>query len=254
VNGCDTTFQSDFEALRAAGIVVVFAAGNSGPNPATSVSPANNGDGFAAGAVDDAGAIADFSSRGASACDGGIFPDLVAPGVNVLTSSLSLGGVPQYTYVEGTSFAAPHVAAVAALLVGALRPLAVADVEETLRATAHDLGAAGPDDAFGYGLVDAAAAYAALSARAPLVITSASPLASARVGSSYAQTLAGSGGARPYTWSIGAGALPPGLALAGATGVLAGAPTSCGTYAFTVGLRDARGAATSKPLSLTVVE
>ena len=75
----------------------------------------NHAAAFAAGAVDSTGAIADFSSRGASACGGGIFPELVAPGVNVLTSSLSLGGVPQYTYVSGTSYAAPHVAAVAAL-------------------------------------------------------------------------------------------------------------------------------------------
>lgn len=166
VNRCDATFERDFEALRAAGIVVVFGAGNSGPGAATSISPANNPDALSAGAVDRTDTVAPSSSRGPSACTGGIFPDTVAPGVDVKTADLSLGGVPQYTVVSGTSFAAPHLAGVAALLAGAFPAASVADIERTLRGTARDLGPVGPDDDYGYGLVDASAACSSLSARA----------------------------------------------------------------------------------------
>jgi bacillopeptidase F len=167
LNACDDTFRSDVDALRAAGIVVVLAAGNGGPSPLTSVSPANDVDGFSTGAVDDADTIADFSSRGPSACNGGTFPTTVAPGVDVRTSEISLGGTPQYTYVTGTSFSAPHVAGAAALLAGAFPKAAEADIEQALRSTARDLGPIGPDDAYGYGLVDAYAAFAFLAGHSP---------------------------------------------------------------------------------------
>ena len=59
--------------------------------------------------------------------------------------------------ISGTSMATPHVAAVAALLYsqGVRAPAAI---EAVIRATARDLGPAGRDNDFGYGLVDARAA------------------------------------------------------------------------------------------------
>jgi subtilisin family serine protease len=163
VDACDDTFAADLDALRAAGVLVVLAAGNSGPAPSTSISPANNAGSFSVGAVDATSAIASFSSRGASKCTQQIYPDLVAPGVDVKTTNVSLGGFPQYTFLSGTSAAAPQVAGVAALLLGAFPGTPPAVIEATLRTTAHDLGPVGPDDDYGYGLVDAWAAYQALS-------------------------------------------------------------------------------------------
>ena len=162
-NGCESTFQPDLDALRAAGIFVVFAAGNGGPAAATSTSPANGPGVLSAGAVDASRAVASFSGRGPSACTGAIYPDLVAPGVSVRTADLSFAGTAQYVTVSGTSYAAPHVAGVAALLLEAFPGLEPDALESALRSTAADLAAPGPDDDSGRGLVDAAAAHAALS-------------------------------------------------------------------------------------------
>jgi len=160
INGCDLQFQPDITALKAAGIAVVFAAGNFGPNLSTSVSPANIPESFAVGAVDQSQTIATFSSRGPSACDGATYPDLVAPGVNIKTSDLSFGGLPDsYAYVSGTSYSAPHVAGAMALLLGAFPNLTVSDVELVLRQSALDLGSCGADYDYGYGLLDVMKSY-----------------------------------------------------------------------------------------------
>jgi serine protease len=63
----------------------------------------------------------------------------------------------------GTSMAAPHVSATAALVIasGVLGPKPTAKaIEDRLKATAHDLGAPGPDEQYGFGLIDAGAATA----------------------------------------------------------------------------------------------
>lgn len=155
--GCDLTFQADLQALRAAGILPVFAAGNAGPNPGTSYSPANNPEAFAVGAVDNSDQIYFYSSRGPSACGEptAVYPELVAPGVNI--RSTDLYGF--YFNATGTSMAAPHVAGALALLLGAFPDLTVAEQEAALRAGAVDLGDTGADNAFGYGRLDILAAY-----------------------------------------------------------------------------------------------
>ena len=166
VNGCSSEFQPDIEALRAAGILVVFAAGNSGPSPSTSVSPANNAGVFAVGATDINNTIASFSSRGPSplgaGCgNGSIFPHVVAPGVNVRTSDITSGGLfpDSYAVVSGTSYSAPHAAGAMALLLSAFPSLPPTDLESILQQTALDLGTPGPDNDYGYGLIDTNNAY-----------------------------------------------------------------------------------------------
>ena len=163
VDQCLPEFQPDVQALRAAGVAVVFAAGNTGPNPTTSISPANYPESFAVGAVDEALAIADFSGRGPSACDGGTYPDLVAPGVNIKAPDLTFGGtVPDayaFAYVSGTSFAAPHVAGSMALMLSVDPLLTVDELEAVLAQSAADPGDPGADSAYGYGLLDVSAAY-----------------------------------------------------------------------------------------------
>ncbi len=78
-----------------------------------------------------------------------------------------------------------------------------------------------------------------LVAAAPaLAITTGSPLPGGTVGIDYSQALAASGGTPPYRWVLLAGELPPGLALDGATGTIAGQPASAGRFVFTVQARD----------------
>jgi bacillopeptidase F len=159
VGGCDSAFQPDILTLKAAQIAVVFSGGNYGPSGSSSVSPANNPGGFAVGSVDGLNNIASSSSRGPSACNGPFYPEVVAPGVNVRTSDLSFGGMPDsYAQVYGTSFAAPHVAGAMALLLNAHTDATPAELEQALEDAALDLGAAGPDNAYGYGLIDVVAA------------------------------------------------------------------------------------------------
>lgn len=65
-----------------------------------------------------------------------------------------------YDYLQGTSMATPHVSAVAALAWSANPGLINADLRAILQQSAMDLGAAGRDTTFGYGLVQADAAVA----------------------------------------------------------------------------------------------
>src|SRR5579862_9805051 len=58
------------------------------------------------------------------------------------------------------------------------------------------------------------------------------------VGEPYSLPLQASGGTAPYSWSISAGTLPPGLKL-NHSGRISGVPTSTGSYHFTVAVSDA---------------
>jgi subtilisin family serine protease len=162
---CDLALQPDVLALREAGILPVFAAGNFGPSGSSSVSPANYPESLSVGAVDAQEGIWAYTSSGPSTCGGRtrVFPDLVAPGVSVLTAD-RYGG---YQYLTGTSIAAPHVAGALALLIGANLRASVAGVEGALVSTAVDLGAPGADDRYGNGRIDVAAAEASLSSVSP---------------------------------------------------------------------------------------
>lgn len=158
---CELEFQGDIDALRAAGIAVAVSAGNSGPTPTTSPSPANYAQVLSVGAVDQLSSVANFSSRGPSSCDGTVFPDITAPGVNIRTADLTFGGLipDSYAYVSGTSFAAPLVAGGITLLKSAMGQASASEIETVLTTTAVDIDALGDDNNAGHGLVDFVAAY-----------------------------------------------------------------------------------------------
>jgi len=172
---CNNEFSTELQLLRAAGIAVVFSAGNSGPAPETSVSPGNTVGALSVGAIDVNDNVPAFSSRGPSICDGAIDPELVAPGETVLTADTSFGlGGSAYRSMSGTSFAAPHVTGALALLLSARPDAIVENLESILRDTARDLGSMGPDNDYGYGALDVFSAMArVLSTEAPIATSDA---------------------------------------------------------------------------------
>ncbi|MCA9872159.1 MAG: S8 family serine peptidase [Anaerolineales bacterium] len=153
-----TTFVPDLQAVHAAGILTVFAAGNSGPEEHSLLSPAGIPGVLAVGATDETDALAWFSSRGPSFLSTEVKPQVTAPGAHIL--SALPGGV--YGYLNGTSMAAPHVTGAAALLLSANGSLDNSSVTHILTETAVPLPTfpAIPNMATGWGLVDVYAAVA----------------------------------------------------------------------------------------------
>jgi len=89
-----------------------------------------------------------------------------------------------------------------------------------------------------------------LSVGAGIAVTTAS-LANASVGVAYSQTLAAAGGAAPYTWSLSAGSMPPGLTISPG-GVISGTPASAGMFMFVVRVTDNAGASAEKAFTINV--
>lgn len=160
------------EAVRAAGILTVQSAGNSGYAGCGTVStPAAIYEAsFTVGATDSADQRADFSSLGPVTIDGSyrMKPDAVAPGFNIYSSDKDNG----YSLKNGTSMAAPHVAGMVALLISANPNLAgqVDALEAIITQTTRQLppnssplcgtdsGLSIPNNHYGWGRIDALAA------------------------------------------------------------------------------------------------
>jgi large repetitive protein len=85
----------------------------------------------------------------------------------------------------------------------------------------------------------------------PLTITFPSPCCNAgTVGSGYFQNFFTSGGVGPFTWTVSAGQLPPGVVLT--SGHLGGTPTVAGTFTFTIKVTDSAGHQATEPGSITI--
>ncbi|MCE1188841.1 MAG: S8 family serine peptidase, partial [Ignavibacteria bacterium] len=170
---CQGIYKTTLDALEAAGIAVVFSAGNNGPTASSITKPKNintdevnvfcvgniNGSLYVGGNNDP---IESTSSRGPGACGGTgsllIKPEVSAPGVNVRSSYPPSG----YSSLTGTSMASPHVAGAIALLKSFVPTATGKRLKLALYNTARDLGVAGEDNNYGKGLIDVYAAYLTL--------------------------------------------------------------------------------------------
>jgi len=143
------------------GALFVVAAGNDGADEAVS-SPSTARAALSVAAVDRDGSLADFSSRGPRSGDGGLKPEISAPGVGIVAAraaGTSMGSPVDelVTAADGTSMATPHVAGAAALLAEQHPEWTGQQLKDALVSTAQphpDLGVY----AQGAGRVDAARA------------------------------------------------------------------------------------------------
>lgn len=146
--------QTESAALQSAvdqayenGLLIVAAAGNDGaPNGLedTVDFPARYSSVIGVGAVDSYFNRASFSSTGPAV-------EVAAPGVKILSTYLGN----QYAYMSGTSMAAPYVTGELALLKQAYPQLTNEELRKVLVEHTQDLGTAGRDPFFGYGLIQA---------------------------------------------------------------------------------------------------
>jgi serine protease AprX len=143
------------------GLVMVVAAGNSGPAPSSIVIPGDAENVITVGAIDDSGSIFDLSSRGPTS-RGEIKPDLVTLGVDVV--SALAGSKNGQSSVSGTSMAVPQVSGASAILLEVRPDLGPADVKRILLKTADDLGPSGQDNVYGYGALNLTEALASIDA------------------------------------------------------------------------------------------
>jgi subtilisin family serine protease/PKD repeat protein len=148
----DGPLNSAVRDAVAKGIIVVISSGNCGSPEYCGgyigvTSPGNTEEAITVGAVDDLNNWAPFSSGQ----DFGSYikPDVVAPGVNIISSVP--GG---YAAFSGTSMAAPHVAGAIALLLQSNPELESEQVKYIIEATAKPLGKPGKDTMYGSGLID----------------------------------------------------------------------------------------------------
>jgi len=154
LDGKTTATARATNILSRHGILVVTAMGNTGPNLGTLWTPSDCDSILAVGAVDQAGVITSFSSRGPTV-DGRGKPDVVAQGQNTIwanaASTTSTGSVP------GTSLAAPLVSGSAALVLEAHPEWTAQQVRYAIKSTASHAGS--PDsNTYGWGIPNIVAA------------------------------------------------------------------------------------------------
>lgn len=141
-----SAIASAYQTARNNGIVHFASAGN---NSDTNVTyPANLPTVNAVAAIDPDGTLTSFSTSGVGLA-------FAAPGIDVYSTDRTgsagyVGG--SYVFVNGTSFASPYAAGVAALILSVNPNLTPVQVENLMASTAQDLGTSGYDTTFGWGL------------------------------------------------------------------------------------------------------
>jgi hypothetical protein len=155
-----TELSKKVDEIISKGVIVVTIAGNMGSEPSSITRPGDSNFVITVGATDiDGRMVVSFSGRGPTT-DGRMKPEVVAPGSSILTASKDRDG---YRFWGGTSFSAPIVAGIGALLKQKFPDLKPTEFKEALIDTAKDIDIIGPDNNSGMGLVDASSALRILN-------------------------------------------------------------------------------------------
>ena len=142
--GSSSTISNAVVNYQNAGGLAIAAVGNDGC--ACVRYPAGYSGVIGVGATDKSNVKASFSNTGSHV-------DIVAPGVRIVSAYTSSSS--SYVYMDGTSMATPFVSGVAALVKSYNTGLGATGIRDHLQNTAQDLGSAGKDSSYGYGLVRA---------------------------------------------------------------------------------------------------
>lgn len=179
--GSPVATQIELDAVNyayTAGVVIVAAAGNDGNNLISYPAGYENVISVSATAQDDTlasysqfGNTIELSAPGGTSgtCSTSGTPYIVSTGVVPKGNSVDL----TYTCGTGTSFAAPHVSGVAALIKASIPGITNDGIRQHLQDNAEDLGAPGRDDLFGYGLVNAMSVLDSFEEPPPNIIPTA---------------------------------------------------------------------------------
>jgi serine protease AprX len=176
-----------FDALvDAMGVFAAIAAGNSGPSGGTVGQPGDTFNGLTVGSLDDKNStthtdnvISSFSSRG-PLDDGRRKPDLCAPGSQIMSVNFQWeGAAADFVAYDGTSMATPHMAGAAALLLDYAASWRPEGLKALLLSTTRNTSpyATSPDNTWGYGAADLAAAFTDRATVKEGQITSSGPAA-----------------------------------------------------------------------------
>ena len=142
-SGVDPNLDTAIQYAASKNVVVVAAAGNERLDGNKVHYPAAYDNVLAVGASDSRNKIASYSNTGS-------YVDVVAPGSGIWSTYLS----PGYAMMSGTSMATPYVSATAALAVSAAGTgYSATTIESEIMSTARDLGTAGRDNTYGFGLI-----------------------------------------------------------------------------------------------------
>jgi len=165
-----SAIAAEYAFTRGMGMVHFAAAGNDATN--SIVYPASLPGVNAVAALQEGGGLASFSNHGTGLA-------FSAPGQDIYTTDRTgtdgyVSG--DYVYGNGTSFASPYAAGVAALVLSINPSLSATNVEQIMQQSCVDLGTPGYDTTFGWGLVNAYNAVVLAQALPPhtLIVTSTS--------------------------------------------------------------------------------
>lgn len=157
-SGCPPYYELAAEFAAERGVLLVAASGNLGAEGNPRIYPAGCDGYVAVGATDSSDEWAAFSGHHD-------YVDLAAPGVSILSTlppAVAMEDDPDahgYGTAQGTSMAAPHVSALAGILLSRHPSWDSQRVLRRMEQTAKDLGKPGRDRFFGFGRIDAARAF-----------------------------------------------------------------------------------------------
>ena len=179
--------------------------------------------------------------------------DPAVPPVEILTSVLpaatkgvgfnqplsATGGKPPYTWTV-TAGALPGGVTLAATGIISGTPAVTGSFSFTVTATDSESRAANKP--------------LSINVAAPPLLVAAIPALETLMGLSFNYQLSASGGTAPYTWSVAGGALPAGLNLNPASGLISGAPMAAGLFTFPITVRDAASVSATATVQMKVID